>query len=610
MEKVGNDIIKAEAHTYTHLLWNVRKYIFKTYAGTSTLTSPLTPSQVFLSVAFTKVSLGYVEFPLRSLKPGGKELNELASINKIPNSPSARSFVVLDRWWALADHEGDTEVHIRVIKQVGKAAGDKGHAKFRMTGFEEVFADDTIEAGFMRKDVDSYVSGQGWAVLFATMLLHTLWRGQHFATFLTDNNMLSASETMKQLVYLVIAWSWGCSSAWDCMLSFRLFWTFLITVYHGWFTICLYFGDLDYWTNMAMDAPLATNAYNINWSGCVDTRSAEEYSRYLIFCTFINHSLLTTMICVFIMTVMPIGLKHQCINIAFMSTVNFILIMLADAGNAAPQANLLGALFLLAASIPLCILVQFLNRRNRENWVQSACMLELATENLKLDSYIALKEVEGELLEAQVREEKSQAESEARSLLVSAAAHDLRTPISALTTSCRVLQDSSHSFPDDIQLVLCSMASACKIGLDTVDNMLTASRFLANSVIVPHPSAVDVRELVDNILGLVAEVAVSPQVSIRAEIGDDVPAFVWTDKIWLQRMIMNFLMNSARHTLIGSIEVAMEVRGGNTSAQPLQLYCSVKDTGSGVPPAQEKKIFKTAMDKSYHGSGLGSSIHL
>jgi len=237
-------------------------------------------------------------------------------------------------------------------------------------------------------------------------------------------------------------------------------------------------------------------------------------------------------------------------------------------------------------------------------------MLELATENLKLDSYIALKEVEGELLEAQVREEKSQAESEARSLLVSAAAHDLRTPISALTTSCRVLQDSSHSFPDDIQLVLCSMASACKIGLDTVDNMLTASRFLANSVIVPHPSAVDVRELVDNILGLVAEVAVSPQVSIRAEIGDDVPAFVWTDKIWLQRMIMNFLMNSARHTLIGSIEVAMEVRGGNTSAQPLQLYCSVKDTGSGVPPAQEKKIFKTAMDKSYHGSGLGSSIHL
>ena len=80
----------------------------------------------------------------------------------------------------------------------------------------------------------------------------------------------------------------------------------------------------------------------------------------------------------------------------------------------------------------------------------------------------------------------------------------------------------------------------------------------------------------------------------------------------IRQIILNLLTNAIKYTDRG--RVTFSVGEGHREADKLELVIQVKDTGIGIPPEQQERIFERfyRVDKSHSkevgGTGLGLSI--
>jgi len=81
---------------------------------------------------------------------------------------------------------------------------------------------------------------------------------------------------------------------------------------------------------------------------------------------------------------------------------------------------------------------------------------------------------------------------------------------------------------------------------------------------------------------------------------------VMGDRVQLQQVLMNLMMNSiqAMKDVDGSRELTIQSqRGGNG-----EVLISVSDTGAGLPPQHEEKIFNAFFTTKTEGTGMGLQI--
>ena len=95
-------------------------------------------------------------------------------------------------------------------------------------------------------------------------------------------------------------------------------------------------------------------------------------------------------------------------------------------------------------------------------------------------------------------------------------------------------------------------------------------------------------------------------VSIRSELADDLPA-VSADRVQLQQVILNLLMNAAEATASNSNQERIVcVRTEKHDSDWVRI--SVEDSGTGIKPEDEKRIFEAFYTTKTDGMGMGLSI--
>jgi signal transduction histidine kinase len=83
---------------------------------------------------------------------------------------------------------------------------------------------------------------------------------------------------------------------------------------------------------------------------------------------------------------------------------------------------------------------------------------------------------------------------------------------------------------------------------------------------------------------------------------NDENIFVKADRLRLSQVISNLVRNAIKFTKEGDILIA--VRKDDDS----RVIVSVKDTGSGIDPEIEPRLFSKFASKSFEGTGLGLFI--
>lgn len=194
-----------------------------------------------------------------------------------------------------------------------------------------------------------------------------------------------------------------------------------------------------------------------------------------------------------------------------------------------------------------------------------------------------------------------------RSALLRSVAHDLRSPLTALSGESNLLADSYDTLSDDERRKLAVDMSEEIIWLtDLVENILSMTR-ISESQLVLHKED----EVIDDIVSAAAAHTkrLMGERSLTVSLPDEVLCVPMDGRLVVQA-ITNLLENAALHTPPDA-SVTLSV---STDAEKENVVIAVADTGKGVNPRIRNKLFErfVTLDEGIvdgqRGLGLGLSI--
>lgn len=211
------------------------------------------------------------------------------------------------------------------------------------------------------------------------------------------------------------------------------------------------------------------------------------------------------------------------------------------------------------------------------------------------------KRIEREL---KIAKEEAEAANLAKLHFMNNMRHDIRTPLSCVVGSARILK-AIETDPEKAEFIEGILTSSQHL-LQMLTNMLEFDRVQSKEKNV-ELTTLSIRNLGEGLLGMLKLTAQAKNLKFILDIDSNMPDTVRTDSYRLQRILMNLLNNAVKFTHKGSVTLRIEQKNQNT-------YISVKDTGIGIDPARKGEVFDkfvrlVASDKGlYEGEGLGLAI--
>lgn len=202
--------------------------------------------------------------------------------------------------------------------------------------------------------------------------------------------------------------------------------------------------------------------------------------------------------------------------------------------------------------------------------------------------------------------EAALAASKAKSDFLAVMSHELKTPLSTIV-ACTDLLEAEIAGPltqdqrDQLGHVL---ASALHL-LQLIDEILSFSRMEAGREKV-RLETVDLGALVDDAAALIRPVALDRGLGFRVE-GLAEPCLARTDPPKVRQILLNLLSNAVKFTERGEVVLSVAVEG------PWAVF-GVRDTGIGIPPEHQERIFEAfwqveqSASRRASGTGLGLSV--
>jgi signal transduction histidine kinase/CheY-like chemotaxis protein len=265
-----------------------------------------------------------------------------------------------------------------------------------------------------------------------------------------------------------------------------------------------------------------------------------------------------------------------------------------------------------------------LRAANEELEEQSRVLREsqtrLETQQAELEQTNTQLEEQTQLLEAQ-RDDlgRTQAElaTQARELerasrykseFLANMSHELRTPLNSLLIMARLLADNRHGnlTADEVKYAETIETSGNDL-LTLINDILDISKIEAGRLdLQPHP--VRIAHIVEKLTATFEATAAEKRLALRSEIAADAPVEIETDPQRLEQVLKNFLSNAVKFTERGEVVVGVAPRGMD------RIGFTVRDTGIGIPAAEQEAIFEAfrqadgTISRKYGGTGLGLSI--
>ncbi|WP_028996800.1 sensor histidine kinase [Azohydromonas australica] len=216
-----------------------------------------------------------------------------------------------------------------------------------------------------------------------------------------------------------------------------------------------------------------------------------------------------------------------------------------------------------------------------------------------------------EAVQAQLQERTRQAEaaSRAKSAFLANMSHEFRTPLNAVIGLSQLLEQ--RTLPDDIGRFVRHIRQAGEQLLALTNDVLDLSRIEAGEMrleCVPF----ELVPLLDAVHAIVHPQALSKGLSLKMEFSTALPARLCGDPLRIRQVLLNLLGNSVKFTSQGGVK--LHVHAVAREAGRITLRLEVSDSGIGIDPAQQARIFEPftqadgSITRRFGGTGLGLSI--
>lgn len=209
----------------------------------------------------------------------------------------------------------------------------------------------------------------------------------------------------------------------------------------------------------------------------------------------------------------------------------------------------------------------------------------------------------------QLRQAKDDAEqaSQTKSTFLATMSHEIRTPMNAVIGLLEMALEDSRSGRCDAQTLQTAHDSAIGL-LELIGDILDISRIESGHITL-QPVPTNLVELVRASVRVFEGNARAKGLHLHGEL-PAAPVWVLADPLRLKQVLSNLISNAIKFTDRGEVQASLQCSAHDT--ERLAVVLSVRDTGIGISPADQARLFNAFVQadgpRARQGAGLGLVI--
>ncbi|WP_457418244.1 ATP-binding protein [Roseateles sp. P5_E7] len=208
--------------------------------------------------------------------------------------------------------------------------------------------------------------------------------------------------------------------------------------------------------------------------------------------------------------------------------------------------------------------------------------------------------------ELQAAKQQAETASLAKSAFLATMSHEIRTPLNGVLGLARLLEQAGT---DDAHRgkYLSHLVGAAESLNEIVSNVLDLSKIEAGHLEL-EKIEFDLHALAQASFEGCAALGRERGLEMQIDVSSALPRLVIGDPVRVRQILANFLVNALKFTERGFVKLSLAPAG------PDRVRLSVQDSGIGVPPDQQTRLFRPfaqaddSTTRRFGGTGLGLSI--
>ena len=204
---------------------------------------------------------------------------------------------------------------------------------------------------------------------------------------------------------------------------------------------------------------------------------------------------------------------------------------------------------------------------------------------------------------------KAEAASRAKSIFLSTMSHEIRTPLNAILGYAQ-LMSREKELGENAKSNLRIIERSGDHLLHLINDVLDMSKIEAGHLEL-NPVTFDLFALLDDLAAMFRLRAEAKALAFEMSVHGESADYVVGDEGKIRQVLINLLGNAIKFTKVGKVklQVNLEIK----SANQLWLSAQVEDTGPGIPPDEQKRLFEPFSQMAeginlQEGTGLGLVI--
>lgn len=224
----------------------------------------------------------------------------------------------------------------------------------------------------------------------------------------------------------------------------------------------------------------------------------------------------------------------------------------------------------------------------------------------RVNLHLTLRHTQDELIHSK---EMAEAAAKAKAIFLANISHEIRTPMNGIIGMIDILKQTplSKEQHEYVDIVGISGENLLMI----INDVLDFSKIEAGQITFER-IRFNLYDEINEVMKILRYKAIEKKLDLSFDLSTEVPELLIGDPLRLKQVLINLCNNAIKFTAQGFVKIQVSLKTLTDSS--VRLYFEVKDSGIGISPENQKKLFKSfaqadaSTTRKFGGTGLGLAI--